>query len=78
MKAGELGIEEGEVVSIESARGSVEMRVKFSDDIDPRVIFIPHGWNDANANVLTADTMLDPHTGFPPVRSLLARIVKKH
>jgi anaerobic selenocysteine-containing dehydrogenase len=76
-KAQELNIEEGEMVVVESPRGSVEMRVRYADEIDPRVIFIPHGWNDANANVLTDDTMLDPVTGFPPARSLLARIVKK-
>jgi formate dehydrogenase (coenzyme F420) alpha subunit len=77
-KAEELGIEAGEMmVVVESPRGSVEMRVRYTDEIDPRVIFIPHGWNDANANVLTDDRLLDPVTGFPPARSLLARIAKK-
>jgi anaerobic selenocysteine-containing dehydrogenase len=76
-KAEELGVEEGEMVAVESPRGRVEMRVRYTDEIDPRVIFIPHGWNDANANILTDDRMLDPVTGFPPARSLLARIVKK-
>lgn len=76
-KVEELGIEEGEIVIIESPRGRVEMRVRCTDDIDPRVIFIPHGWNDANANILTDDRLLDPVTGFPPARSLLARIVKR-
>ena len=76
-KAEELGIEEGEMVAVESPRGRVEMKARYTDEIDPRVIFIPHGWNDANANVLTDDRLLDPVTGFPPARSLLARIVKK-
>jgi len=76
-KAEELGVEEGEVVKVESLRGKVEMKVRYSDEIDPRVIFIPHGWNEANANVLIDDRLLDPVTGFPPARALLARIVKK-
>ena len=76
-KAQELGIEEGEMVAVESPRGRVEMRVRYTDEIDPRVIFIPHGWNEANANILTDDRLLDPVTGFPPARALLARIVKK-
>ena len=76
-KAEELSIEEGEMVAVESLRGRVEMKARYTDAIDPRVIFIPHGWNDANANALTDDRKLDPVTGFPPARSLLARIVKK-
>ena len=76
-KAEELGVEEGEVVKVESLRGKVEMKVRYADEIDPRVIFIPHGWNEANANILTDDRLLDPVTGFPPARALLARIVKK-
>jgi anaerobic selenocysteine-containing dehydrogenase len=76
-KAEELGIEAGEMVVVESPRGRVEIRVRYTDDIDPRVIFIPHGWNEANANVLTDDRLLDPVTGFPPAIFLLARIVKK-
>jgi len=76
-KAHELCIEEGEMVLVESPRGRVEMRTKYSDEIDPRVIFIPHGWSNANANILTDDRVLDPVTGFPPARALLARIVKK-
>jgi hypothetical protein len=37
----------------------------------------PHGWDERNANVLTDDENLDPITGFPAFRRLLARIVKK-
>ena len=76
-KAEKLGITKGETVVIESLRGSIEMTVKLNDYIDPRVIFIPHGWEQANANMLTANYDLDPVTGFPPDRCLLARIVKK-
>ena len=41
------------------------------------VISIPHGWDHANANVLTDDADLDPVTGFPADRALLARIVRE-
>ena len=33
-KAHELGIEEGEMVVVESPRGRIEMRVKYSNEID--------------------------------------------
>jgi formate dehydrogenase (coenzyme F420) alpha subunit len=38
---------------------------------------MPHGWDHANANILTDDADLDPVTGFPADRALLARIVKR-
>jgi anaerobic selenocysteine-containing dehydrogenase len=77
VKANELGVEEGEIVVVETLRGSIELTVKFNDEIHPGVIFIPHGWDAANANILTDNEKLDPVTGFPADRSLLARIVKK-
>ncbi|BAF58760.1 MAG: molybdopterin-dependent oxidoreductase [Pelotomaculum sp.] len=75
-KARELGVEEGETVVVETLNGSVEVRVKIVDQADPRVIFIPHGWSGANANILTGNDVLDPVTGFPACRSVPARIVK--
>jgi anaerobic selenocysteine-containing dehydrogenase len=77
-KALELGLEEGEEVIVESPRGSIELKVKLTDGIQPEVIFISHGWEEANANVLTANEVLDPVTGFPGDRSLLASIRKKY
>jgi len=76
-KAVELGLEEGETVVVESLRGSIELKVKLTEDVNPEVIFIPHGWDEANANSLTDNKVLDPVTGFPGDRSLLARIIKK-
>lgn len=76
-KAVELGLEEGETVLVESLRGSIELKVKLTEDIKPEVIFIPHGWDEANANILTDNKVLDPVTGFPGDRSLLVRIKKK-
>ncbi|MFX4262414.1 molybdopterin-containing oxidoreductase family protein [Pelotomaculum propionicicum] len=76
-KAKELGIQDGETVIVESLRGAIELRVKLTDDILPEVIYIPHGWDTANANILSDNEILDPVTGFPADRSLLARVVKK-
>ncbi|MBP7528025.1 MAG: hypothetical protein KA801_08875 [Syntrophorhabdaceae bacterium] len=36
-----------------------------------------YGWDAPNANELIDDEKLDPVTGFPGARSVLARIVKK-
>lgn len=75
-KAKEIGICDGETVMVESMRGSIEMKVSFSTKLDPRVIYAPHGWEKANINILTDSEVLDPVSGFPPDRALLARIVK--
>lgn len=75
-QAASLGISDGELVTIESLRGKFEMKASLSNKLDPRVIYVPHGWKIANSNILTDSERLDPVTGFPPGRAFLARIVK--
>jgi anaerobic selenocysteine-containing dehydrogenase len=75
--AGELHLEDGESVFVETRRGRIKVKVKCTRRILPRVISIPHGWDQANANVLTDDVDIDPISGFPADRSLLARVVKE-
>ena len=48
-----LGISDGEMVTIESPRGSIRMKANLTDDIHPSVISVPHGWSEANVNLLT-------------------------
>ncbi len=73
-KASELGLTEGEKVIIESSTSSIEICIAFNSEIEPRVVFIPHGWDEANANILTGDKNLDPITGFPVDRCLSVRV----
>ncbi|MGI6317285.1 MAG: molybdopterin-containing oxidoreductase family protein [Dethiobacteria bacterium] len=75
--ASNLGIEDGELVLLESPRGRINIKVRITEDILPGVIAIPHGWDEANANVLTDDEALDPVSGFPPDRSYLGRIAPR-
>ncbi len=74
--AAELGIAGGEKVAVETPWGSVEIKVKLTSDIHPLVICMPHGWEEANANILSCEEFADPVTGFPAVRCLPARITK--
>ncbi|NLC11033.1 MAG: molybdopterin-dependent oxidoreductase [Firmicutes bacterium] len=71
-----MGIESGDIVMLESSWGSIKVKANVSEKVMPGVVFIPHGWEDANANYLTADERLDPVTGFPPCRSFLVQIKK--
>ena len=75
--AEELEISDGNMVEVESHRGKMKMQAKVTNDIHPRVISIPHGWNgEANANFLTDDMARDPISGYPAFRSIPCRVKK--
>lgn len=76
-QAKEMGLNEGEKVMVTSARASIEITIAFNNDIEPRVVFIPHGWDQVNANLLTGEGSLDPITGFPLDRCINVRISKQ-
>jgi anaerobic selenocysteine-containing dehydrogenase len=88
--AGKLGIEEGNWVWIETLRGRIRQKARFTKGIDPRVIHTPHGWWfpeqsapdhglwQSNANVLTRNgPPYDPAMGTYQLRALLCRIYKE-
>ncbi|MBW1997848.1 MAG: molybdopterin-dependent oxidoreductase [Deltaproteobacteria bacterium] len=64
--AARLGIQEGDMVYIETGRGRIEQKARLTPDIDPRVVEIDYGWYfpdradrelmdwaQANINILT-------------------------
>ena len=69
-----LGIAHHDTVVVESPRGSIRLRASVTDDIHPGVVSIQHGWNEANVNLLTDHTALDPVSGFPGYKQVLCRI----
>lgn len=71
-----IGITDGDLVTIESPRGSIQLYAKLTNDIHPRVVSIQHGWSEANANILTDDKGHDPVSAFPGFKSVLCRITK--
>jgi len=70
------GLAEGELALVTSAHGSVRVAVRFADDLDPRVLRMPHGWEAANVNLLSGTELedLDPISGFPCFRSMSVRL----
>ncbi|MDY7039034.1 MAG: molybdopterin-dependent oxidoreductase, partial [Thermodesulfobacteriota bacterium] len=74
--AQEKGILDGDMVMIESPRGSIEVKASVSDDVMHDVISLLHGWTEANSNLLTDDGARDPISGFPGFRSLLCNVRK--
>ena len=74
--ANNYGIADGALVKVESARGSITLKAQLTEDIHPKIVSIPHGWSEANANFLTDDENRDPVSGYPGFRSVLCRVKK--
>jgi anaerobic selenocysteine-containing dehydrogenase len=87
--AAPLGIRDGDWVWIETLRGRIRQKARVTDDIDPRVVHVEHGWWfpeepgpehgvwKSNANVLTRnDPPYDPAMGTYHLRGLLCRIAR--
>lgn len=74
--AGRYGVKDGDMVIVETKRGRIKIKAKVTEDIVPQVVNIPHGWAQANVNILTDDRPCDPVTGYPGPKSLLCRMEK--
>lgn len=74
--AQQYDVKDGDPVFVESLRGRIKVTARCTTSILPGIISMSHGWEKANANLLTDDHDLDPVTGFPAARSLLARITR--
>ncbi len=64
MDALNMGIVEGDIVSLRSRRGKVRTRVKSSKRVKPGQAFMPFHWRDAPANLLT-NLAVDPLAKIP-------------
>jgi anaerobic selenocysteine-containing dehydrogenase len=89
--ASDLGIGDGDWVWIESPRGRVQQRAKYTTGLDPRVVHAQHNWwfpEDkeaepslhgvwkSNINVLTDWVEADEAMSCNPLRSLLCKVYK--
>jgi anaerobic selenocysteine-containing dehydrogenase len=73
--AREYGVRDGDVMIIETKRGSGEIRAKVTEDIIPNVVCTSHAWLGVNA--LTDDMPADPVSGYVPFAASLCRIQKR-
>ena len=87
--AAAAGIGKGDWIWIETRRGRIRQKARITDEIDPRVVHVEHGWWfpeepgpehgvwKSNANVLTCnDPPYDPAMGTYQLRGLLCRIAR--
>ena len=75
--ASKYGIENGQIMVIETKRGSIKIKADVTEDIIPEVVCIPHGWAEANANILTDEKPADLVVGNPSLKALLCKISAK-
>jgi anaerobic selenocysteine-containing dehydrogenase len=74
--ARESNIHDSDEIIVESKRGFIKLKAKVTEDVPTWLVNIPHGWAEANVNLLTDDGGRDPISGFPPLKSLLCRVRK--
>jgi anaerobic selenocysteine-containing dehydrogenase len=89
--AGEMGVEEGDWVHIETQRGTIRQKAALDPDIDPRVVvaafgwWFPErkdrelgGWRESNLNILTEnDPPYEPTIGSTNLRAFPCRVCKE-
>jgi len=61
---------------VESPRGSITLQAKVTPDIPPKVLSLQHGWDEANANILTEGEQHDPISGYPGFKTTLCQVRK--
>jgi len=74
--AKKYGVTDGDTIAIETRKGQIRIKARTTADLLPRVVSIPHGWAEANANLLTELEPRDPVTGYAELKALLCRIRK--
>ncbi len=83
--AEQRGIEMGDIVSIKTQRGSVQMRAFVTEDIVQGAVDAnmggggpigPEAWQKCNINELTDLQAYDPVSGFPVYKALLCEVEK--
>jgi len=74
--AKKLGVKTGDVVTVTSSVGSVDIPITIvhNSNILPGVTQITHGWKESNVNLLTHDDRNDPISGFPLMKSVEVKI----
>lgn len=71
------GIHSGDMISVQSPRGSIKLKASVTDTILPGVVMVPYEWSgEANVNILIDDQKLDPISGFAPMKSQLCQVTK--
>jgi formate dehydrogenase alpha subunit len=69
------GFSDAEMVKVSSRRGNISLKVKVTERVPPKVVFIPFHYKEAAANILTNDA-LDPICKIPEAKVCAVKIEK--
>jgi formate dehydrogenase major subunit len=71
----DLGVEDGQEVTVRSKRGAIRLPARANDGVRAGSVFIPFHFREAAANVLTNDA-LDPYGKIPEFKFCAVRVEK--
>jgi len=71
--ASPLGINDGEMIDVETRRGKITLRANVTEAVDRGMLYIPFHFVEAAANRLTSDA-LDPVSKIPEYKVCAARV----
>jgi anaerobic selenocysteine-containing dehydrogenase len=88
--AKKLGLEENDLIYIETPRGRIKQKLRYNNDIDPRIVvtsfgwWFPEseysnlfGWNESNVNILTTNKPpFNPAMGSTNLRGFLCKVYR--
>ncbi len=69
-----IGVPDNSAIVIESRRGKVRTRARYSENVPPGTIFLAFHWREAPANILTHDIKLDPVAKIPEYKVCAVRL----
>jgi anaerobic selenocysteine-containing dehydrogenase len=68
------GVQDGDPVRVTSPRGSIVLQVSVTPKVREGIVSLLHGWEEANANLLTDERATDPILACPSLRASLCRV----
>ncbi len=74
--AARLGIKQDESIRISTPKDSIVVKANLTQMVQPEVIHIYHGHEQADVNLLLEGDYLDPLSGFPGFKSALCKVEK--
>ena len=74
--AKEYGIADGDMMVVETPKDHITLKAHTEEGLSAGIVSIPHGWSEANANLLTSLDVRDPVTGYTEMKALLCTIRK--
>jgi len=72
--AAQYGLLNGTMAKIETKTGQMQMRISTNENLALGVVSVPHGWADANVNLLVDMEVFDPITAYPDFKTVLCKV----